>query len=191
MLNPPPEPKIVKERKNKKIFFYITESMKKNYEALKGDNTWSQIGRKAFKQYFDGEDGNVHKISPNIEAILYDAIAIMKGLKLPTQPRNLEEEAKYDEARKQAVARKEVQVPLHINFRAECVPELKEKFKKVEEIEDWKERWEVMGLEHAETHESPKVDDKSFADFINLTKELNQKGFENCKWKKKNKEVIV
>lgn len=146
MLNPPPEIKIIPERYNNKIFIYLTDSMKQKYEALKGnDETWSQIGRKALKAYFEGS----HTIQmPNIEDYLREIVALVTHQQLPiTQPRNLEEQEKWDLARKQAIARKTIQEPLHLDFRQACIPLLKEKFEKVKDIKNWNERYTVMGLQ--------------------------------------------
>ena len=101
----------------------------------------------------------------------------------------------YDKARKKAkqqdLIKAVAQTEDHKKFIGMCVPELKEKFSKVENIEKWEERMEVMGMEHVEQHESPKVDDKAFNDFLSLTKELNKASFADCKWKQQIKEVIV
>ena len=188
-LKPPPLPKIIEEKYNNRISIYLTDFLKTKYEALMDENEkWSEVGRKALKVYFEG----AHSIQmPDIEEYHREIVALVTHRQLPTQPRNLEEQEKWDLARKQAVARKVVQEPLHLDFRAECVPELKEKFAKVGEIEDWKERYTEMGLEHTEIHKSPKVDDKAFNEFLSLTKELNKKGFADCKWKQQVKEVAV
>jgi hypothetical protein len=185
MLNPPPVAQIPEEHYDQKIIIYLTETKKNEYKQLKGDNTWSQIGRKAFKQYFDGEDGNVHKISPNIEAILYDAIAIMKGMKLPTQPRNIEDDAKWIQAKEDAKDRKKQQIDVYKPIKKELIDEIEFRQGQVNyglekaEIEPKKE------LSKEELKKKVTMNTNSYEEFMTLTKQLNQKQFEKCKWKQK------
>jgi len=67
MLNPPPVPIIYKERYTEKIFVYLTKTLKDQYSKImeKMDETWSQIGRRAFKYYFEGLERLEAKFNDN------------------------------------------------------------------------------------------------------------------------------
>lgn len=181
-LNPPPDPpKNLKELYSNKIFIYLTDTQKQKYNNLKGDNTWSQIGRKALKVYFEG----AHTLKlPNIEDYLREIVALVTHQQLPiTQPRSKEDDAIWIKAKNQAIKRMEIQKPFHVDF-GDCVNELKERF-------DDKEN---KGLEtvpfSVQMQHRAGTDRGSYDDFVRKA-ELNKQGFENCKWKQKIKEVKV
>ena len=184
MLSPPPEPKIVPEKFNNKIFIYLTDTLKNRYEILKGDNeTWSQIGRKALKIYFEG----AHSIQmPNIEEYLREIVALITHQKLPiTRPRNLDEQAKYDLARSQAKSRQTVQKGAYEKIGKELVKEIKESHKKenfgLETLEI--EEKEVEILTKQELKEKASENKSSYVDFLNKS-QLTKQSFAGCKWKK-------
>lgn len=184
-LHPPPLPKIIPEKYEKKIFIYLTDSLKKKYEILKGeDETWSQIGRKALKAYFEGS----HTLQmPNIEEYLIEIMALITHQKLPiTQPRNKGDESLWIERKKQAIERMEIQKPSHVGFE-DCVNELNERFEGNEnkglesvEIEERKE------LTKQELKEVAFENRESYKDFLRQ-KQATKNSFADCKWKVKGK----
>ena len=190
MLSPPPETKIVPEKFNNKIFIYLTDTLKNRYEVLKGDNeTWSQIGRKALKVYFEG----AHTIQmPDIEEYLREIVALVTHRTLPTQPRNLDEQAKYDLARSQAKSRQTVQKGAYEKIGKELVKEIKVRFKEDKEnfgLESV-EVEEVEELTKQELKEKASENKSSYVDFLNKS-QLTKQSFAGCKWKQQIKEVIV
>lgn len=182
-LHPPPILKIVEEKYEKKIFIYLTESLFLKYEAMKGDDKWSQVGRKALKAYFEGS----HTLQmPNIEEYLIEIMALITHQKLPiTQPRNRGNESLWIERKKQAVERMEIQKPSHLGFK-ECVNELNERFEgnenkgliKVEIVKD-----EIELTKH-ELKEKASENKGSYMEFLAKSKQVKA-SFADCKWKVK------
>jgi len=188
MLHPPPIPKKVIELYNNKVFIYLTESLKNKYETMKGDDTWSQVGRKAFKAYFEGS----HTLQmPDIESYLREIVALVTHRPMPiTKPRSKEDEAKWDEVRKQIKARTKVQKGEYEKIGKELVKEIKITHKKANYGLESVEIKEKEELSNQEIKEMVSKNKQSYLDFLSKSKQVKA-SFADCKWKQQIKEVIV
>jgi hypothetical protein len=131
MLKPPPLPKVVKETYSKKIFGYITEAKWELYEQIleteKEGMSWSEAIRKGLSLFLEGNGKIQHKTMPHVDDFVAEVLAVLRYQQptIPIQHRNLEEQAKYDQAREDAKKRQKVQKNVYKDIGKELVKEIK------------------------------------------------------------------